>query len=99
VQSRVTGRLRCRARSGSRAPPWLADFADAIEVDWAWHDRPIRLVDTAGLRRRPRVEGNLEELSVGDALRAIRFAKTVILVLDALQLFERPDLTIAAGRR
>ena len=68
---------------------------DAIGIDWAWHNRPIRLVDTAGLRRRPRIEGKLEELSVGDALRAIRFAETVILVLDALQPFERQDLTIA----
>jgi len=68
---------------------------DAIAVDWVWRERPIRLVDTAGLRRRPRVEGRLEELSAGDALRAIRFAETVILVLDALQPFERQDLTIA----
>jgi GTPase len=68
---------------------------DAIAVDWRWRERPIRLVDTAGLRRRPRVEGKLEELSVGDAWRAIRFAETVILVLDALQPFERQDLTIA----
>jgi GTP-binding protein len=68
---------------------------DAIAVDWVWRERPIRLVDTAGLRRRPRVEGKLEELSVGDALRAIRYAETVILVLDALQPFERQDLTIA----
>ena len=68
---------------------------DAIAIDWRWRERPIRLVDTAGLRRRPRVEGKLEELSVGDALRAIRFAETVILVLDALQPFERQDLTVA----
>ena len=68
---------------------------DAIAVDWVWRERLIRLVDTAGLRRRPRVEGKLEELSVGDALRAIRYAETVILVLDALQPFERQDLTIA----
>src|SRR6516165_8047218 len=68
---------------------------DAIAVDWRWADRPIRLVDTAGLRRRPRVEGVLERLSVGDALRAVRFAETVILVLDALQPLERQDLTIA----
>ncbi len=68
---------------------------DAIAVDWMWGERPIRLVDTAGLRRRARVEGKLEELSVGDALRAIRFAEMVILVLDALQPFERQDLTIA----
>jgi len=69
---------------------------DAIAVDWTWGDRPFRLVDTAGLRRRSRVEGKLEALSVGDALRAIRFAETVILVLDGLQPVERQDLTIAA---
>jgi GTPase len=68
---------------------------DAIAIDWAWRGRPIRLVDTAGLRRRPRVEGKPEQLSVADALRAIRFAETIILVLDALQPFERQDLTIA----
>ena len=68
---------------------------DAIAVDWAWRGRPIRLVDTAGMRRRPRVEGKIEHLSVADALRTIRFAETVVLVLDALQPLERQDLTIA----
>jgi GTP-binding protein len=68
---------------------------DAIAVDWIWHGRPMRLVDTAGLRRKPRVEGKLEQLSVGDALRSIRFAETVIVVTDALQPLERQDLTIA----
>ncbi len=68
---------------------------DAIAVDWIWRNRPIRLVDTAGIRRRPRVDGKIEQLSVGDALRAVRFAETVILVLDALQPLERQDLTIA----
>jgi GTP-binding protein len=68
---------------------------DAISVDWGWRGRPIRLVDTAGMRRRPRVEGKIEQLSVADALRTIRFAETVALVLDALQPFERQDLTIA----
>jgi GTPase len=68
---------------------------DAIAVDWAWQGRPIRLVDTAGMRRRPRIEGRIEQLSVGDALRTIRFAETVVLVLDALQPLERQDLTIA----
>jgi GTP-binding protein len=47
------------------------------------------------MRRRPRVEGKIEQLSVGDALRTIRFAETVVLVLDALQPLERQDLTIA----
>jgi GTP-binding protein len=68
---------------------------DAIAIDWVWGGRPIRLVDTAGLRRKPRVEGKLEQLSVGDALRAIRFAETVVLVMDSLQPLERQDLTIA----
>jgi GTPase len=68
---------------------------DAIAVDWIWQGHPLRLVDTAGLRRKPRVESKLEQLSVSDALRSIRFAETVILVIDALQPLERQDLTIA----
>ena len=68
---------------------------DAISIDWLSHDRRIRLIDTAGLRRKPRVEEKLEQLSVSDALRAIRFAETVILVMDSLQPLERQDLTIA----
>jgi GTPase len=68
---------------------------DAIAVDWIWDGHPMRLIDTAGLRRKPRVEGKLEQLSVGDALRSIRFAQTVILVINALQPLERQDLTIA----
>jgi GTP-binding protein len=68
---------------------------DAIAVDWHWRGRPIRLVDTAGLRRTPRIEEKPEKLSVADALRAIRFAEVVILVCDALQPLERQDLAIA----
>ncbi len=68
---------------------------DAIAVDWAWAGRPVRLFDTAGMRRRARVEAQLERLSVADSRRAVRFAETVILVSDALQPFERQDLTIA----
>jgi GTPase len=67
---------------------------DAIMVDWGWRGRPIRLVDTAGMRRRARIADRIEQLSVGDALRAVRFAETVVLVLDALQPLERQDLTI-----
>jgi len=69
---------------------------DAIAVEWRWQGRAVRLIDTAGLRRKPRVEGKLEELSVADALRAIRFAEAVVLVVDALQPLERQDLTIAS---
>jgi GTPase len=68
---------------------------DAIGVDWRWRDHRFRIIDTAGMRRRPRVEGKLERLSVGDTLRAIRFAEVVVLVLDAGQPFEKQDLTIA----
>jgi GTP-binding protein len=68
---------------------------DAIAVDWVWAGRPIRLVDTAGMRRRARIEARLERLSVADARRAVRFAEAVILVTDALQPLERQDLTIA----
>jgi GTPase len=68
---------------------------DAIAVDWMWRGRPIRLVDTAGMRRRPHVEGKLEELSVADTLRSIRFAELVVVVLDAFHPLEKQDLTIA----
>jgi GTP-binding protein len=68
---------------------------DAITLEWEWQGRPIRLVDTAGMRRRARVEDKLERLSVADTLRTIRFAGTVVLVLDALEPFGRQDLTIA----
>jgi GTP-binding protein len=68
---------------------------DAIAIDWTWQGRAIRLVDTAGLRRRSRVDDRLERLSTADTRRAVGFAGTVILVLDALQPLERQDLTIA----
>jgi GTP-binding protein len=68
---------------------------DAIAIEWQWHGRAMRLIDTAGLRRRPKVEGKLEKLSVADTLRAIRFAEVVVLVVDATQLLERQDLALA----
>jgi GTP-binding protein len=68
---------------------------DSIALEWGWHGRPIRLVDTAGMRRRARIEDQLERLSVADTLRTIRFAGTVILVIDALEPFSKQDLTIA----
>jgi GTP-binding protein len=68
---------------------------DSIALEWVWRGRPIRLVDTAGLRRRAHVQDKLERLSVADSLRTIRFAGTVVLVLDALEPFGRQDLTIA----
>jgi GTP-binding protein len=68
---------------------------DAIAIDWQWRGRSFRLVDTAGLRRKARVEGKLEKLAVGDTLRAIRFSEVSILVLDITQPFEKQDLQIA----
>src|SRR5687767_11959653 len=68
---------------------------DAIAVDWEWQGRPFRLVDTAGIRRKAKVVGKLEKLSVADALRAIRFAEVVVLVMDATEPLEKQDLQLA----
>jgi GTP-binding protein len=68
---------------------------DAITIDWTWDGRAMRLVDTAGLRRRARVTERVEKMATGDTLRAIRFANVVILVLDAGQPVEKQDLAIA----
>jgi GTP-binding protein len=68
---------------------------DAIAVDLTWADRTFRIHDTAGLRRRARIEEKLEKLSVADALNAVRFAEVVVLLMDAQQPFEEQDLRIA----
>jgi GTP-binding protein len=68
---------------------------DAIASAAEWSGRPLRLFDTAGLRRKMRIEGRAEELSVGDTLKAIRFAEVVVLLLDAEHPFEKQDLQIA----
>jgi GTP-binding protein len=67
---------------------------DSISIDWEWRGRAIKLFDTAGLRKRARVEDKLEKLSVADALRAVRFAEVVIVLLDATIPFEKQDLSI-----
>jgi GTP-binding protein len=75
---------------------------DSIAVDWNWTDpksgeeRPIRLIDTAGMRKRAQVVEKLEKLSVADAKRAIDFAEVVVLLLDATRGLEHQDLKIAA---
>ena len=68
---------------------------DAIAVDWTWAGRRIRLIDTAGLRRRARVDDPLEKLSRADAVRAMELAEVVVLLTDATQPLERQDLVIA----
>jgi GTP-binding protein len=67
---------------------------DAIAVDLTWRDRRFRIHDTAGLRRRSRIEEKLEKLSVADALNAIRFAEVVIVLIDAQTPFEEQDIRI-----
>ena len=68
---------------------------DAISVDWSWRGRKLRLIDTAGLRRKSRIEAKTERLSAGDTLHAIRFAEVAVLVVDASLGLERQDLAIA----
>lgn len=68
---------------------------DSIAVDWEWEGLPVKLFDTAGLRRRARVTEKLEKLSVADTLRAVQFAEVVVLLLDAELGIERQDLKIA----
>jgi GTP-binding protein len=67
---------------------------DSIAVDLAWRGRHFMVHDTAGLRRRSRVEDKLEKLSVSDALEAIRFAEVVVVLMDADAAFEEQDLRI-----
>jgi GTP-binding protein len=68
---------------------------DSISVEVSCQGRDFRVFDTAGLRRRSRIEEKLEKLSVSDALRAIRFAEVVVLMMDAQNKFEEQDLRIA----
>ncbi|WP_321503751.1 ribosome biogenesis GTPase Der [Breoghania sp.] len=67
---------------------------DSISVDWEWRERHVKLFDTAGMRRKARVQEKLEKLSVADALRAIKFAEVVVVTLDAQIPFEKQDLQI-----
>ena len=65
---------------------------DAIAIEWEYRGRRLRLIDTAGMRRRANVTEKLEKLSVADTLRAVRFAHVAILVLDANDKLEKQDL-------
>jgi GTP-binding protein len=73
---------------------------DSIAIDWQWQDREgemrdVRLIDTAGMRKRAKVQDKLEKLSVADALHAVDFAEVVVLLLDATLGLEAQDLRIA----
>lgn len=68
---------------------------DSVRIAWSWGERRIELVDTAGLRRKARIEAALEKLSTAATLAALRSAEIVVLVVDATAAFERQDLVIA----
>ena len=68
---------------------------DSIGLDTEWNGRKIKIFDTAGLRRKSRIVEKVEKLAVADALRAVRFAEVVVLLLDATIPFEKQDLTLA----
>jgi GTP-binding protein len=68
---------------------------DSIAVDWTWNNQKFRLVDTAGLRRKARIQHRLEKMAVDDTLRAIRLSQIVFLLVDAVAPMERQDLQIA----
>jgi len=69
---------------------------DSIESDFDWQGRSMRLVDTAGLRRKSRIVERAEKLSVSDTVRSLRFAEVVVVMIDAERPFEHQDLTIAS---
>ena len=70
---------------------------DSISLDWDWNGRAVRLVDTAGLRKRAKIDDKLERLSVADTLRTIDYAEVVVLLLDATRGLEVQDLKIASA--
>ena len=68
---------------------------DAVPIDFMWDGRRVEFFDTAGMRKRARVQETLEKMSVGDTLNAIRFAQVVVLLMDAGNAFDKQDLQIA----
>jgi GTP-binding protein len=75
--------------------PEAGTTRDSIAVDINWRSRAFRVFDTAGLRRRSRIDDELEKMAVSDALRAVRYAEVVVLMMDAQSKFEEQDLRLA----
>jgi GTP-binding protein len=75
--------------------PEAGTTRDSIAVDLNWKGRAFRIFDTAGLRRRARIDDELEKMAVSDALRAVRYAEVVVLMMDAQSKFEEQDLRLA----
>lgn len=68
---------------------------DAISVKTEWDGIPMRIFDTAGMRKKAKVQEKLEKLSVSDGLRAAKFAEVLVVLLDVEIPFEQQDLRIA----
>ncbi|WP_317055233.1 ribosome biogenesis GTPase Der [Roseovarius rhodophyticola] len=68
---------------------------DAISLQMDWDGLPVRIFDTAGMRKKAKVQDKVEKLSVSDGLRAVKFAEVVVVLLDAAIPFEQQDLRIA----
>lgn len=68
---------------------------DSITIDWEWEGRQVRLVDTAGLRRKAKVQERLERMSTAETIRSLKYADIVALVMDAHEAMEKQDLQIA----
>ena len=69
---------------------------DAITIDYMWQDRRVQFHDTAGMRKKAKVQQTLEKMSVAESLRAIKFAQVVVLLMDATSPFDKQDLQIAS---
>lgn len=68
---------------------------DSVSIDWEWEGRQVRLVDTAGLRRKAKVQERLERMSTGETIRSLKYADIIALVMDATEALEKQDLQIA----
>ncbi len=68
---------------------------DSIAVDWSWDGRPVRLADTAGMRKKAKISDHLEKMAVGDSLKSIVFAEVVVVVMDAMSPLDKQDLQLA----
>ena len=92
-KSTLVNRLLGENRQITGPEPGLT--RDAIGTAWQWQGRPVRLIDTAGLRKQAKVTEQLEKMSAEDAMRAMEFAQVVVLLIDARTPLERQDLAIA----
>ena len=92
-KSSLVNRLLGEERQLTGPEPGLT--RDSVASRWQWQDRIIELVDTAGLRRKARIDEQIEKLSASATVRAIREAHAVLLMIDATQALEKQDTTIA----